>query len=109
MPTSLIRADAGGGLPFTDRSVDVLLCDLPYGHAIGTHQDNRSLYPAILAGAARVAKPGARFAVCTQDMRLFEASINNDWHLETQLRVHQRRAVPAIYLLRRTETRSEGG
>ena len=99
VPTSLLRADAGR-LPLTDRSVDVLLCDLPYGHAIGDHQDNRSLYPVILAEAARVARPGARFAVCTQDMRLFEASISNDWHLENRLRVHQRRAIPAIYLLR---------
>ncbi|HEY9293497.1 MAG TPA: methyltransferase domain-containing protein [Microlunatus sp.] len=100
VPTSLIRADAGK-LPLTDRSIDVLLCDLPYGHVVGNHQDNRTLYPAILTEAARVASPGARFAVCTQDMRLFEASITNDWQLEHQLRVHQRRAVPAIYLLRR--------
>lgn len=107
VPTTLIRADAGR-LPLTDRSIDVLLCDLPYGHAIGDHQDNRSLYPAILAEAARAAKTGARLAVCTQDMRLFEASVGDDWQLEKQLRVHQRRAVPAIYLLRRTPTPEAG-
>lgn len=101
IPTSLLQADAGR-LPLDTRSIDVLLCDLPYGHAIGDHQDNRSLYPAILAEATRVAKPDARFAVCTQDMRLFEASITHSWHLEEQLRVHQRKAVPAVYLLRRT-------
>lgn len=103
VPISLLRADAGR-LPLTDRCVDILLSDLPYGHAVGDHQDNRSLYPAIMSEAARVARPGARLAVCTQDMRLFEASISRDWHLETQLRVHQRRAIPAIYLLRRTGT-----
>jgi ubiquinone/menaquinone biosynthesis C-methylase UbiE len=103
VPTSLLRANAGR-LALTDRSIDVLLCDLPYGHAIGDHQDNRSLYPAILAEAARVARPGARLAVCTQDMRLFEASISSDWHLENQLRVHQRRAFPAIYLLQRVKS-----
>lgn len=101
VPTSLLRADAGR-LPVSDRSFDVLLCDLPYGHAIGDHRGNRSLYPAILDEATRVARPGARFAVCTQDMRLFEAALSRDWHVETQLRVNQRRAVPAIYLLRRT-------
>ncbi|GAB3911842.1 RNA methyltransferase [Microlunatus endophyticus] len=103
VPTSLLRADAGK-LPLTAQSIDVLLSDLPYGHTIGNHQDNRSLYPAILSEAARLASPGARFAACTQDMRLFEASITSDWHLEKQLRVHQRRAIPAIYLLRRTLT-----
>jgi hypothetical protein len=37
-------------------------------------------------------------------MRLFEASISSDWDPESRLRVHQRRAVPAIYLLRRART-----
>jgi len=101
--TSLVRADAGR-LPLTDRSIDVLLADLPYGHAIGDHRGNRSLYPAIMAEAARVARAGARFAVCTQDMRLFETSITDDWAVVNQLRVRQRRAMPAIYLLRRTGT-----
>ncbi len=87
VPTSLIRADVGR-LPLADESIDVLLCDLPYGHAIGDHQNNQTLYPAILAEAARVTRTGARFAVCTQDMRLLEASISNDWHLEDQVRVH---------------------
>ena len=100
VPTSLLRADAGR-LPLADRSVDVLLSDLPYGHAIGDHQSNRTLYPMIITEAARVARPGARFAVCTQDIRLFEASIGAEWKLEDQLRVRQRRAMPAIYLLRR--------
>jgi SAM-dependent methyltransferase len=103
VPWTLGRADAGR-LPLADRSIDVLLCDLPYGHAIGDHRDNRSLYPTILGEAARVARPGARFAACTQDMRLFEGSINDDWQLETRLRVRQRRAFPAIYLLRKVRT-----
>ena len=105
VPTSLVQADVGK-VPLTDNSIDVLLCDLPYGHAIGDHQDNRSLYPAILAEATRIAKPGARFVACTQDMRLFEASVSRHWQVENQLRVHQRRAIPAIYLLRRSATSS---
>lgn len=98
--TVLARANVRK-LPLPDDSIDVLLCDLPYGHAVGDHEDNRSLYPAILAEAARVATDGARFAACTQDMRLFEASIGSDWQLENRLRVDQRRAMPAIYLLRK--------
>lgn len=100
--TTLARATVRK-LPLADRCIDVLLCDLPYGHAIGDHEDNRSLYPALLAEAARVAADGARFAVCTQDMRLFETSIGDDWQLEERFRVEQRRATPAIYLLGRRD------
>ncbi|MBO0812809.1 MAG: methyltransferase domain-containing protein [Microlunatus sp.] len=98
--TVLARANARE-LPLADRSADVILCDLPYGHAIGDHEDNRSLYPELLAEAARVAADGARFAACTQDIRLFETSIADDWQVEKRLRVQQQRAMPAIYLLRR--------
>lgn len=79
----------------------MLLADLPYGHVVGDHRSNRSLYPALLAEAGRVARSGARLVVCTQDKRLFERSLTADWHLVDRLQVHQRRAVPEIYLLRR--------
>jgi hypothetical protein len=38
--------------PLKRATVDVLLCDLPFGKMHGSVQENRSLYPRVLAAAA---------------------------------------------------------
>jgi tRNA (guanine6-N2)-methyltransferase len=67
----LARMDATG-LGLADGRFDVLLADLPYGHRMGSRQQNAALYPAVLAEAARVAAPGAAFVALTHELRLFE-------------------------------------
>ena len=43
----LLRADATS-LPFESASFDVIVADVPWGDAVGTHRDNAALYPAFL-------------------------------------------------------------
>lgn len=74
-------------LPLPDASVDALTVDLPFGQLVGSHATNAELYPALLAEAARVARPGARLVAISQQSRLLERSVQADaWATETVLR-----------------------
>ena len=90
-------------LPLPDASVGVLYADLPFGHLVGTHDQNLVLYPAILREAARVAEPGARFALITHEIRLLESLLRDSasWTTERVLRVTLGGLHPRIFLLRR--------
>ncbi len=90
-------------LPLPDASVDVLTGDLPFGHLVGSHATNLALYPALLAEAARVARPGARCALLSHEVRLMEHLLATTpaWQLEQAIRVDLGGLYPRIYLLRR--------
>jgi tRNA (guanine6-N2)-methyltransferase len=107
----LARMDATA-LGLADACVDVLLADLPYGHRMGSHQDNAALYPVVLREAARVAAPGAAFLVVTHELRLFErclAATRRWWTVERAVQVWQKGHHPKVYVLRRrAETRGTG-
>jgi tRNA (guanine6-N2)-methyltransferase len=100
---ALARMDATR-LGLRDGAVDALLADLPYGHRMGSHEDNAALYPAVLREAARVAVPGARLVVLTHELRLFErclAGARPWWRPERAAQVFQKGHHPVIHVLRR--------
>ncbi len=90
-------------LPLPDRSVDALCADLPFGHLIGSVEDNKLLYPGIIREAARVARPGARFAVVTHQVRLMETVLarSGEWDIERAMTVGLGRLRPRLFVLRR--------
>lgn len=94
-------------LPIPDASVGVLYADLPFGHLVGSHNENLVLYPAILREAARVAEPGARFALISHEVRLLDALLRDSpgWAVKRVLRVTLGGLHPRIFLLQR---RGEG-
>ena len=98
----LVRADVAQ-LPRKPSSLDALAADLPYGDLVGSHAANARLYPALLREAARVAAPGARFAVITHDIRLLQRCLAEapEWLVERRLRVFQGGHRPEVSLLRR--------
>lgn len=90
-------------LPLPDASVDVITADLPFGHLVGSHAENLALYPALLAEAGRVARPGARAAFLSHEVRLIERLLaeSAQWELETATRVDVGGLLPRIFVLRR--------
>ena len=96
----LLQADATS-LPLEDTSFDVIVADVPWGDAVGTHRGNAALYPAFLAEMARVAAPGARLAVLTHEIKLFEKVLRDfeeAWQLQNSVRVFHGGHYPRIYL-----------
>ncbi len=92
-----------GALPLPDRSIDALSADLPFGHRIGSHRENQEFYPRVLAEAARVARPGARFTLISHEIRLLEALLatNNAWQIIQVVPINLRGLHPRIFVLRR--------
>lgn len=92
-------------LPYPAEAFNVLLADLPFGHWVGNHQDNLTLYPAVLAEAARVAVKGARFAVLSHEKRLMAKLLTEQsaWIPEKTLSLNQNGLHPEITLLRRAD------
>lgn len=91
-------------LPLADNSVSALLADLPFGNRVGSHEDNRVLYPAVLKEAARVARAGARFVVISAEVKLLQATLQAQtaWQMQQTLRVNLAGLQPIIAVLERT-------
>lgn len=91
-------------LPLPTASIDVISADLPFGHLVGSHEENLSLYPDLLAEAARVARPGARSVLLSHEVRLMERLLaqQSSWKLEQMVRVDLGGLFPRIFQLRRT-------
>ncbi len=89
--------------PLPDSCADALLADLPFGQRVGSHADNRALYPAALAEAARLAKLGAHFVVITHEIRLMDAALEHAhvWQPVRVLPIILRGLHPRIYVLQR--------
>lgn len=89
-------------LPIDDRSVDAILCNLPFGRRIGSEKEIRTLYPALVAEWSRVLTPRGRMVLLTADTHLLTTAIANHRGLTLQDRVSVRvRGLPAaIHLVR---------
>jgi len=93
-------------LPLDTTSIDALTVDLPFGQLVGSHAENAALYPRLVAEAARVARPGARFVAITHQSRLFERSVGaNHWEIaeryQPRLPTQAGPIATAVFVLRR--------
>jgi len=89
-------------LPFPNHSIDALVSDLPFGHLVGSHAENKILYPRLLNEAARVAKQNARFVLITHEVRMMDALLKNSakWMVDHVLPITLNGLHPRIYVLR---------
>lgn len=88
---------------FPAASFDVLVADAPWGDAVGRHVDNVALYPALLAAGARLAAPGAGFALLSHEVRLTRRLVAESgwWRVERTLQVAHGGHHPLLTVLRR--------
>ncbi len=98
-----LRQEDARTLDLPDGSIDVICADLPFGNLVGSHDGNLTLYPALLAEAARVARPEARFVLITHEVRLMETLLEESdlWKLEETKKVVLGGLHPRIFVLRR--------
>ena len=85
-------------------SIDALCADLPFGIAVGAHEQNVAQYGQILQEAARVAKAKSHFVVMTQEVTLMEQLLQSTaaWKVLETIKVDLRGLQPRIFVLQRT-------
>lgn len=90
------------GLPA--RSFDLVMADLPWGDAIGTHGGNEALYPAFLKEMHRLTSQRGRLCVITHEIRLFERVLaeQQKWNAHELFQVASGGHHPKAYLLSKT-------
>lgn len=95
-------------LPVRDASVDVVLCDLPFGKRCGTKWNNQKLYPQVLAELARVLRPGTgRAALLGLTSGPLERSLSRPgvapyWDVSVRRGINHGGMYVSIIVLRRT-------
>ena len=87
------------GLP--SRSFDLVISDLPWGDAIGSHQSNETLYPAFLKEMHRLTSRRGRLCLLTHELHLFERVMReqSDWEAKELFQVYSGGHHPKAYLL----------
>jgi 23S rRNA G2445 N2-methylase RlmL len=73
-PIELRQWDARS-LPLDAASITAAAVNLPFGKQIGSAEENRTLYPAVLRELTRVLRPGARLVALTGDRRAFDDAL----------------------------------
>ncbi len=86
-----------------DGQFDKLVVNPPWGTSVGSHEENRDLYPALLRAAAHLADANATLCVLTHEIKVFETALRSDntWHLTDQHRFFQKGHWPRLYVLRK--------
>lgn len=88
--------------PFQPNTFDMLYADLPFGHHIGSHNENEWLYPAILSESERIAKQSATFVMITHEITLFEQSLQtSSWSITHSRQINLSGLHPTIFVLER--------
>ncbi|HWD83850.1 MAG TPA: methyltransferase domain-containing protein [Kribbella sp.] len=103
-PAVQVMHAAAEALPFANRSVDRVLANLPFGKQVGSHRDNQSLYPAVLAELNRVLTADGRAVLLTEDKRLLKAAVDRQRGLKLVRRrlLRYNGATPTVHVLTRT-------
>ncbi len=98
-----LRLGDARDLPLGNKSVDAICADLPFGHLVGSHDDNLILYPALRKEAARGAKRGARCVLISHEVRLLEGLLDESavWDKQQVIRVALGGLYPRIFVLQR--------
>ncbi|WP_432887073.1 TRM11 family SAM-dependent methyltransferase [Kribbella sp. CA-245084] len=91
-------------LPLQDRSIDRVVTNLPFGKQVGSHELNRTLYPAVLRELGRVLTVDGRAVLLTEDKRLLHNAIQRQRALKLvrQRLLKYNGATPTAYVLTRT-------
>lgn len=85
-----------------DACVDVVVCDPPWGDALGSVKHNRDLYPRFLTEMARVITPAGRLIMITHDIKRFERDLAaSPWQKTAEVRVFHGGHYPRVYRLER--------
>lgn len=90
-------------LPIRSGTLDVVVCNLPFGKQVGTHVGNPALYGRFFEQMIRVLRPGGRAVLLTSEKELMRQLLRDHRELrrEREILVGVLGQAARIYLLRR--------
>jgi len=92
--------------PLQAGTIDILYADLPFGHHIGSHENNETLYPALLREAGRLAKENAVLVVLSHEARLMARIVPaSAWRLRSETTLNLSGLHPRLFVLRKNSAR----
>ncbi|MFN5060139.1 MAG: methyltransferase domain-containing protein [Chloroflexota bacterium] len=91
-------------LPIADKSIDLIMADLPFGQLIGTHNSNTQLYPAVIREAQRVLSSRGRMVLISHEIRLLYQTLvaMETLRIVDELQVEVGGMHPVMYLVQPT-------
>lgn len=86
----------------SDVGFDEILCNMPFGHRVGSHESNEALYDAVLAQWPSLLRPGGFVLAITNEKALFrQRALSHGWHIERQTPFSAGGLSPTAFLCRR--------
>ncbi|MBB2890453.1 methyltransferase domain-containing protein [Flexivirga oryzae] len=106
----VLDADASD-LPLAAGTVDRVVSDLPFGKRIGSNEQNRTLYPAILREVERVLTADGRCVLLSDDKRVFAESVAKARGLKIagERVIRYNGVTPTAYIVRRSRRQKKRG
>jgi SAM-dependent methyltransferase len=109
-PVRVERWDARR-LPIDDHSVSAIITNTPFGKQIGTPEENRTIYPQVLAEWVRVLREDGRMVLLSGDRALLRRTLERrpelriEWQMQVLVRGY--RATLAVATMGSTRVTSE--
>ena len=99
---SLHRWDARA-LPLRPRSLDAVVCNLPFGEKTGSHADNPALYNRFFQQLIYALRPGGRAVLLTSEKELMRQLLRRhaSFRREREILIDVLGQAARIYVLRR--------
>lgn len=86
----------------SDYGVDEIICNLPFGHRVGNHESNESLYDTLLAQWPALLKPNGFVLAITNEKGLFkQLAQKHGWRVVRQTPFSSGGLSPSAFLLMR--------
>lgn len=86
----------------SDVGFDEILCNMPFGHRVGSHESNEALYDAVLAQWPALLRPQGFVLAITNEKALFrQLALRYGWRIERQTPFAAGGLSPTAFLCRR--------
>ncbi len=80
------------------QNIDKIICNLPFGIRVGSHEDNQESYKALEVLAKKILRTKGKIVLLTQEKVLIrEVFKKEDWNVKSVLRVNEGGLLPEVF------------
>lgn len=80
------------------QNIDKIICNLPFGIRVGSHEDNQESYQALEVLAKKILRTKGKIVLLTQEKVLIREVFKKDeWHVKSVIRVNEGGLLPEVF------------